>query len=222
MINFPPISNASNSSEGDGLFGFIQPLLAFVSLVVFSYLRRTQEGNFSDIKSIESIETDKLQQLLDSLVKRCQLHTSINEYEDAYNCLLERQLESGIFELDDESCIKANNELQELYTQLADLEEVSFELDEKSTFQPNILNDIEEQTNVLNDLLEKNDKIRPASIDIKKRQEIQISQKAVQIQLLKEQLENWRPGTFFDSNNFSQENSSDCELIDYSNVANKL
>lgn len=224
MINFPPnLSNGSNVSGGDGLFGFIQAFSGFVTLVLFSYFRRYQHRNFSDIKSMEYTETDTLPQFLASLVTRCHLLTSINEYENAYNCLLERQLESDVFELDHDRCIQASNELQEFYDQLAQLEEVSCKLDKKSASQPNILNDIEDQTIILNDLLKQYDEIKLASIDIKKRQEIQISEKAIHIQKLKKQLEiTWRPDTFFERPDCSQESSSDGELIDYSNVVNKL
>lgn len=208
MINFT--SNTSNHSDGNSLLGLIQPLLTVVGVGLFNYFRRPQREKPVEIQSIE-----ELQQLLDSLINKCRLLTAINEHEEAYNFLLERQLESGVFELDEENNLKWNNELQELYGQLAHLDGPSFDLGEVSTLDINILNDIGEQTKVLNGLLEKNDEINLAGINIQKRQEIQISQKASKIQRLEKQHKLIRqPSTFFGSENIFKKSSLESELMD--------
>lgn len=148
---------------------------------------------------------DFLQKLLDSLIKKSHLQAAINEHEEAYNFLLERQLESGVFELDEENSLNANADLQELYEQLAQIDGVSFDLDETNSIEANTLNDIAEQTKILNNLVEKNDEIRLLSMDIQARQEIQISQKTIDVQQLKKQMElTRRTDTFFGRDNFSE------------------
>lgn len=193
-----------NVTSNTAIFlSFFLSFIRFVGRLFMSYLGWPQ----AERAHVVPLEKNRyfLQKLLDSLIKKSHLQAAINEHEEAYNFLLERQLESGVFELDEENSLNANADLQELYEQLAQIDGVSFDLDEANTIDANTLNDIAEQTKILNNLVEKNDEIRLLSIDIQARQEIQISQKTIDVQQLKKQMElTRRADTFFGRDNFSE------------------